>query len=162
MIMTKWLQSIIQLLNKKGLYAPFINVKLKFGSPKRKMYKFSQLSLERLSTCHPDLQRIFNEVIKEMDCTIVCGYRAEKEQNMAYESGYSQLRFPYSKHNTNPSLAIDVIPYPSLYSDSKAIYHFAGYVKGIANKLHIPIKWGGEWKTLVDLPHYELTEVEDV
>jgi hypothetical protein len=134
---------------------------VKFGSPKKAMYKFSDKSIERLNTCHPDLIKLFNEVIKGMDCSIICGYRGEKEQNLAYESGYSQLKYPDSKHNKQPSLAVDVLPYPTLYSDSRAIYHLAGYIKGIAEGLGIKIQWGGDWKTFIDAPHWELMKTED-
>jgi hypothetical protein len=42
--------------------------------------------------------------------------------------------------------------------------YFAGYVKGIAMMLGIPIRWGGDWNSnndlkdnnFDDLPHFEL------
>ena len=45
------------------------------------MPKFSQDSFSKLSTCHPDLQVLFYEVIKYYDCTILEGYRNQVDQD---------------------------------------------------------------------------------
>ena len=130
------------------------------------LYKFSQASLSKLQTCEQPLQDLFNEVIKAFDCTIICGIRNEAEQNEAFEKGYSKLKYPLSKHNAYPSKAVDVTPYPVKWRDTARQYFFAGYVKGIADKLGIKIRWGGDWdgdtqvkdQTLMDLCHFELKE----
>lgn len=128
------------------------------------MAKFSQSSQERLLTCHPDLQRLFSEVIKHYDCTILCGKRGEKEQNEALERGLSKLKYPLSKHNKSPSLAVDAVPYPIDWQDGKRFLHFAGFVLGVASQLGIKIRWGGDFNrdlnfsndSFVDAPHFEL------
>ena len=71
-------------------------------------FHFSALSLRRLLECHPDLQAIARELIKEIDVVVLCGHRGEMEQNVAYHDGKSKLRYPHSKHNKTPSLAIDL------------------------------------------------------
>ena len=109
-------------------------------------YSFSKKSLKNLSTCHIDLQRLYNEVIKEFDCTILCGHRNETEQNKAVAEGNSTKKWPESNHNTKPSTAVDAIPYPIDFKDREEIIHFAGYVFGIAQTLGIKIRWGGSWK----------------
>ena len=128
------------------------------------MPKFSKRSKQNLSECHPDLQKLFNEVIKHYDCTVTDGHREEKEQNYAYNKGWSKLKFPKSKHNKKPSLAADVVPYPINYQDKVRLYNFGGFVKGIASQMKIKIRWGGDWdsdtdlhdQNFMDLPHYEL------
>lgn len=136
------------------------------------MPKFSQESFSRLSTCHLDLQALFYEVIKSFDCTILVGYRNEEDQEKAFENGHTQLHWPNSKHNTNPSFAVDVAPYPLDWNDAKEFYFFGGYVLGIAQKLKDEgkithsIRWGGDWDStkhlnkngLNDLVHFELVE----
>ena len=122
------------------------------------MYKYSRSSKRKLSTCHPDLQRIFNEVIKYMDVTIVYGYRGKDIQNRLYNSGFSKLKFPESKHNKTPSLAVDVAPWPTLWTDEKLFYQLYGIVKVISEMLDIKIRWGGHWKSFPDLAHFELEE----
>ena len=126
------------------------------------MPKFSKRSQQKLEQCHEDLQVLFNDIIKKYDCTIICGYRNEKEQNKAFIAGHSRLKYPESKHNKIPSLAVDVLPCPVSYSDKEKIRDFATYVKSIIVKLikedritHV-IKWGGDWKKLVDMPHWEI------
>lgn len=128
------------------------------------MPSFSKKSQDILATCHPDLQKVFNEVIKHFDCTVMCGHRSEEEQNEAYRTGRSKLQYPQSKHNGSPSRAIDVAPYPIDWNDTDRFYFFAGLVKGIAAGMGIDIRFGGDWdsdtdlhdQTFMDLPHYEL------
>ena len=60
------------------------------------MPHFSTLSAERLATCHPDLQRLFNEVVKSVDISILCGHRGQAAQNFAFETGNSQEDWPRS------------------------------------------------------------------
>lgn len=134
------------------------------------MPKFSTRSIQRLETCHRDLQVIFNEVVQHFDCTVVCGHRGEAEQNEAYNAGNSKLRFPQSKHNKTPSMAVDVVPYPIDWNDTDRMRYFAGVVKGIAALMYRQgtithqLRWGGDWdrdtevkdNKFQDLPHFEL------
>ena len=129
------------------------------------MFKYSKSSADKLATCHPDLQLLFNEVIKHYDCTIICGHRGEKEQNEAFMNGFSKLKFPKSKHNSMPSRAVDCLPYPIQWSDKSRHLHFAGYVQAVADILGIKIRWGGNFdgdKNLdngfQDKPHFELVD----
>lgn len=75
------------------------------------MYKFSKTSLSRLDTCHADLQTILKRAIKVKDFSVICGHRSEEDQNEAFDKGFSKLKFPQSKHNKTPSLAVDIYPY---------------------------------------------------
>lgn len=130
----------------------------------RSMYKFSSKSKAQLLTVHPELQRLFREVIKGYDCTIIQGHRGKEEQDEYFRTGRSKLQFPNSKHNKTPSLGIDVAPYPIDWNDLNRFYHFGGYVKGVADQLDINIRWGGDWdgdndlqdQTFMDLVHFEL------
>jgi peptidoglycan L-alanyl-D-glutamate endopeptidase CwlK len=131
------------------------------GIKEQKMPHFSSTSKRRLATCHPDLQYIMNKLIEIYDVTIVCGHRPEDEQNKAYDEGKSQLRWPQSKHNSNPSLAVDVGPYSSElhnidWENENAFHYMAGLIIGIADASGINLKWGGHWKSFKDMPHFEL------
>lgn len=121
---------------------------------------FSASSLNRLQTCHPLLQDLFNEVIKYQDCAIVFGYRNREEQEEAFKNGRSKAHYGQSNHNFYPSLAVDVMPYPINWEDMKGIHKFAGFVLGVAAAKNIPIRWGGEFKNFFDGPHYELIGFE--
>ncbi len=128
------------------------------------MPSFSKASRKRLETCHPDLQRLMNEVIKHWDCTVLEGHRTEHRQNEMVRTGTSQLKWPLSKHNRTPSEAVDVAPYPIDWQDIERFRAFGGFVLGVAAMLEIPIRWGGDWngnrdfkdQKFHDLPHFEL------
>ena len=99
------------------------------------MPSYSSTSKEKLLSCHQDLQTIFNYVIKYLDNTIVCGERNEHDQNKAFDKGFSKVKYPNSKHNSTPSMAVDAVPYPIDWSDTNRMKYFAGYVMGIAKML---------------------------
>jgi len=133
------------------------------------MANFGKRSRTNLSQAHPNLQKLFNEVIKYYDCAVICGHRNEKDQNKAYNDGLSKLRYPQSKHNKTPSLAVDVVPWfknrPHIrWNDKSKFYEFGGFVQGVAASLNINIRWGGNWdmddelkdQSFFDLPHFEL------
>ena len=128
------------------------------------MPRFGRRSKERLATCHEDLQKVFNEVIKHVDCSILCGYRNEEDQSAAVASGHSKAQYPNGRHNKVPSNAVDVAPYPIDWEDTERFTLFAGFVLGIAKSMGIDLIWGNDWdgdfKTkdtnFRDYPHFEL------
>lgn len=128
------------------------------------MPKFSNASKARLYTCHDDLQRLFNKVIEEYDCSILEGHRPQELQEEYFRTGKSKVRWPNGKHNSQPSKAVDVAPWPIDWNDTNRFYHFGGYVKGVAQSMGIEIRWGGDWdgdtdlddQTFMDLVHFEL------
>lgn len=130
------------------------------------MSSFGRTSRGRLATCDPLLQSLFNRVVAGYDCSILAGHRGEAEQMTAFSANpqRSKLPWPKGRHNQNPSLAVDVAPYPIDWQNTKRFYHFAGYVLGIANILKLPIRWGGDWDSdndlddqkFNDLVHFEL------
>ena len=133
------------------------------------MPRFSKTSLDRLQTCDQKLQLLALAVVQEFDCTVVCGHRSEEEQNLAYAEGNSKLKYPQSKHNQRPSIAMDLAPYiagQGISWDKDQCYFFAGYVLATARTLGIPLRWGGDWdgdkdvkdQTFNDLVHFELIE----
>ena len=65
------------------------------------MPKFSRKSKERLATCDDRLQKVFNEVIKYVDCSILEGHRSEERQNKLYKEEKLKLN-TQGRHNTSP------------------------------------------------------------
>tara|TARA_Y100001963_G_scaffold68502_1_gene95455 strand:+ start:5602 stop:6021 length:420 start_codon:yes stop_codon:yes gene_type:complete len=129
------------------------------------MPKFGTKSKKVLATCHPDLQKLFKEVVKKFDCTIIQGNRSVEEQEALYVGGKTKVKF--SKHNYIPAIAVDVTPYPVDFDNTDRHYYFGGYVLAIAERLGLNIRWGGDWdsdretkdQTFNDLVHFELKEV---
>ena len=118
-------------------------------------FKFGRLSTARLKTCNLQLQDLFNTVIQYRDCSVLCGHRTEEKQNLAYPT-HSNVQWPNSMHNSMPSQAVDVVPYPIDWEDIPRFHEFAGFVMGIAIPMGISIKWGGHFKSFFDGPHYEI------
>ena len=135
------------------------------------MPDFGKESILIIPQLHHNLQAVMFEAIKYIDFKLICGYRNQIEQDAAFNTGNSKLRWPDSKHNKFPSQAVDVVPYfknpPHVrWNDEQSFYLLAGYIKAIADNLNIKIRWGGNWlhdndyekPKFIDLPHIELAE----
>lgn len=136
------------------------------------MPSFGKTSKKELGTCHPLLQEVLNEAIKVVDFKVLQGTRSEEEQERLFREGRSKVRWPNSKHNTYPSLAVDVAPYPIDWDGPHATKKFArlaGIIEGIAYTKGIQLRWGGDWdgdgqmrdQKFHDLPHLELRKAPD-
>jgi len=138
---------------------------MKIGRFERKetAYGLSKVGQARLAQLHPLLAQIVNEVLHYRDITITCSYRSRAEQDAAYVKGNSKAKFGQSAHNFLPSRAVDIIPYPipmkngGWDNNSKEWDELAQLFLEIAKQKNILITWGGNWKSLVDKPHFELT-----
>lgn len=149
---------------------------------------YSKSSQEKLKTAHSDLIVIFQEVVKVFDNTIIYGYRNPELQLELYKKGRAFIKGIWivvkprevvtykdgtdkkSKHNYNPSKAVDAVPYPIDWRDVKRMHYFAGFVMATAirlkeeGKITHAIRWGGDWnkntqvkdETFMDLAHYEI------
>ena len=132
------------------------------------MPKFGKRSLARLNTCDVEIQALFEEVVKHFDCTVLCGHRSKFQQDdlQGFNPPRTKVSWPNSKHNSNPSLAIDVAPYPIDWEDRERFHMFAGFVLGMATARGIDLRWGGDWdrdtetdnNEFDDLPHFELVD----
>ena len=130
------------------------------------MPRFGNKSKINLKTCDERLQKVFNEVIKYVDCSVLEGQRDEYRQDKLYEEGKTKVKFPMGRHNSNPSRAVDVTPYPIDWEDRERQTLFAGFVLGIARSMGIKLRWGGDWdqdfqvmdNRFDDFPHFEIKE----
>ena len=125
---------------------------------------FGKKSKERLNTCDSNLQKVFNEVIKHVDCSVLEGHREKDRQNKLFEEGKTKVKYPNGRHNRQPSSAVDVTPYPVDWKDRERQTLFAGFVIGVASQMGVNIRWGGDWdqdfqvadNRFDDFPHFEL------
>ena len=128
------------------------------------MARFSKKSKKNLSTCHEDLQKVFNEVIKYVDCSVLEGHRSEERQEQLFSEGKTKVHYPKGRHNSKPSRAVDVVPYPIDWKDRERFHLFSGFVIGLARGMGITLRWGGDWNMnfevddnkFDDFPHFEL------
>lgn len=127
------------------------------------MASFGEDSRIKLSTCHPYIQEIMHEIIKHFDFKVLWGFRTEAEQDTLYPA-FTTKRWPHSKHNTTPSSAIDIAPYPIDWNDKERFYYLAGYIMREALVQNVRLRWGGDWdrdtevqdQSFFDLGHFEL------
>lgn len=121
-------------------------------------------SLAKLKTCHPEIVKLANAVNEVFAIQCICGKRDEKAQNKAYENGMSKLKYPNSKHNTEPlALAGDFVPDPDLnpatldWGDIKSFELMCLAFEQKADELGIKIRLGRDFK-FKDFPHIELKD----
>lgn len=123
------------------------------------MAKYSKRSIQRIEECHENLQLIAYELIHHMDVIVLCGHRNQADQDRAFAQGKSKLKWPKSKHNKTPSMAIDIAPYnPKTTVDWNDIVQFeimCGLIKQIAKELGIKIRQGKDF-SFKDWVHTEL------
>lgn len=146
------------------------------------MKSFGKNSTDKLSTCHPDLQKIYNLAISRtnIDFGISEGHRDLDRQYQLYLEGKSKIDGvnKKGKHNYEPSLAVDIYIYhPDYNTRKKIIYdkvhlaYIAGIVRSCAEELYEKgevthkIRWGANWdsdgvidldQSFDDYPHTEL------
>lgn len=132
----------------------------------RRWSKKSQLVFDRLS---PNLQRLVTRLRDEVgDISLLSGYRGPDEQNNLFEVGASTLRWPDSKHNKLPSIAVDIAPYPYPTDEPKlwgALGYLAGRAFGIAAEEGFRIRWGGDWDgdgDMTDQNFDDLFHIEEI
>lgn len=134
-------------------------------------YRFGVTSLARLESCDPRIQLVMKAAIAQglVDMTITEGHRDQVTQDKYFEEGKSRIKFPDGKHNSYPSMAVDVAPYINgkLSYDQRHCCYMAGLIMGIARSLGVNLRWGGNWdmdgepvtdQDFQDLVHFELVE----
>lgn len=137
------------------------------------MYKLSKDSKRKLETCDPRLISIIESAIaiSPIDFTVIEGHRSVARQRQLFEIGATKIDgiTRLGKHNHEPSLAVDVAPYPIDWQDLRRFYYLAGCIMSVAASQGIGLRWGGDWnsngsfddQTFHDLPHFELTGEDD-
>ncbi len=128
------------------------------------MLQLDQKSIIKLQRVDPRLVALVEAVHQIFPCFVVDGYRDEHEQNMEVLKGTSNLKYPDSKHNSDPSLAVDLAPLPYAPDNIKQLLYFAGYVMAVGSSHGLKLRWGGDWKMRQDpsrnapqdLFHFEL------
>jgi len=129
-------------------------------------HKLTDHDVQVLSTCDPQLIQLIMEVSKVFPIMVITGFRGEAEQTAAYRSGTSRTKWPMSKHNRVPARAVDISPLPYDGKNTRRLLYLAGYVRGVASVLGVPIRCGADWnsnfnpsdETFTDLFHFELAD----
>ena len=124
-----------------------------WGNKSRKVYE----------TLDPRLQVWCDRMLHDVsDISLLVGYRDREAQNGLFENGFSKLRFPDSRHNRRPSLAVDLQPYPRPLHTSKlwgALGYLAGRGHTIAEELGFDLRRGGDWDGDGDLTDQDFDDL---
>jgi len=127
------------------------------------MFKFSKKSLDKINNpkVHPKIKQLLLEAIKTspIDFTVIETVRTIELQKIYFKAKTTKTMKSRHIPSTNKSglcEAVDIAPYPLNWGDKKRFIELSKHIKEVAKKLNIAITWGGDWKSLVDMPHYEL------
>ena len=107
------------------------------------MPKFGRRSRERLKGVDARLVSVLNEVVKYFDITVIEGLRSQERQNELVKQGKSKTKF--GKHVQGK--AVDIAPYPIDWKARDDFHYLGGFVLGIAAKLGVNVRWGGDWSS---------------
>jgi len=140
----------------------------KNGNASEKWESFSSLSTgdaatdKKIASLHPDIQNKVKAFILKADnrfgvkARVTDGYRTVEQQDALYAQGrtapgnkVTNARGGYSNHNFG--LAIDVVP----MENGKANYNSTQYPLLGRIGESVGLEWGGRWKTIVDMPHFQ-------
>ena len=120
------------------------------------MYKFSKRSLDNLKGVDKRFVKVMEEVlsISPYDFGITEGLRTIEKQKEYVRTGKSQTMNSYHLKGK----AVDIVVYKDGKVSWKLDYYkeIADLVKKIAKHDGLKITWGGDWKTLIDGPHFQL------
>ncbi len=151
------------------------------------MPSFSTKSMTQVVSCEQDIQTIMMEAIKYYDFSAISGGRTDAHQNDLWSKGRKlkdggdpRKRADWkvvdqqavvttkdgyekkSRHQGQPkSGAIDIVPYPSMWSDESKFFELAGVIKSTQErllqegKIKHTLEWGYDlWGW--DMPHWQI------
>lgn len=102
------------------------------------------------------LVRIVEQAIKEttIDFTVTEGLRTPERQQQLVNDGFSQTM--KSKHLTGHAVDLVALIDGKVSWDKKHYPEIARAMKKAADEQKVKIRWGGDFKSFFDGPHFEL------
>ncbi|WP_127960163.1 M15 family metallopeptidase [Serratia microhaemolytica] len=120
-------------------------------------FVFSTRSETNLRGVHRDLVRVARLALQlsPIDFAITEGVRSLERQQQLVATGKSQTL--NSRHLTGH--ALDVVAYlgNNVSWEWRCYQQIANAFKQAASELGISLEWGGDWQTLKDGPHFQLS-----
>lgn len=134
--------------------------------PEKISHKFGAVYCDRcaqiLSQCHPKLRTLYSEMRNiDSEVHVSWGYRNEAEQMEAFRNGKSNAKYGQSAHNTKIlgkpfSQAIDIFFLSAQTKGDFTAERFNILFDKLPKDTMTAYTWGGTFKKLSDLGHYEL------
>lgn len=129
--------------------------------------KFKEQQLRAIREgAHPDILDFEEALIKRMAKHMVPMWphsivRGERQQQQAFDGGFSKAQFGKSPHNFG--CAVDIVHGVLAWGLDKKAWEIVGHIgKEVAQSKGIHIVWGGDFKSLWDPAHWELRDWKDL
>lgn len=119
-------------------------------------FNLGQRSKDRLKGVDERLVKVVERAIEltEVDFTVLEGLRTPERQKQLVSEGFSQTL--KSKHLTGHAVDLGALVNGTVSWDKEHYYTIAKAMKKSAEELKINIRWGGDFKSFFDGPHFEL------
>jgi peptidoglycan L-alanyl-D-glutamate endopeptidase CwlK len=119
-------------------------------------FYLSQKSKDKLEGVDIRLIRLVEQAIKEttVDFSVLEGLRTPERQQQLVNDGFSQTI--KSKHLTGHAVDLGAIVDGKLSWDKQHYPAIAEAMKKAAAEQKVKIRWGGDFKSFFDGPHFEL------
>jgi peptidoglycan LD-endopeptidase CwlK len=119
-------------------------------------------SEKAIATLLPEVQPLARALVQKaasvgITIKIICGLRTYAEQDALYAKGRTEpgpivTKAKGGQSNHNFGIAFDI----GVFEDSKYLPDSPKYKAVGALGVDLGLEWGGNWKTIVDQPHYQL------
>lgn len=119
-------------------------------------FRLSQRSLSRLVGVHPDLVKVVKRALElsPTDFMVVEGLRTAARQRELVAAGASLTM--NSRHITGHAVDLAPVVGGKLRWDGPLFPPIAAAMKAAAAELGVALEWGGDWRSFLDMPHFQL------
>ena len=119
-------------------------------------FSLGQRSKDRLKGVDERLVKVVERAIEltEIDFTVLEGLRTPERQKQLVNEGFSQTL--KSKHLTGHAVDLGALVNGAVSWDKEHYHTISKAMKKSAEELKINIRWGGDFKSFFDGPHFEL------
>lgn len=119
-------------------------------------FQLGQRSKDRLKGVDERLVKVVERAIEltEIDFTVLEGLRTPERQKQLVSEGFSQTL--KSKHLTGHAVDLGALVNGTVSWDKEHYHIIAKAMKKAADELNIKVRWGGDFKSFFDGPHWEL------
>lgn len=124
-------------------------------------FRLGKRSRDNLVGVHHDLARVVELAIKrsEVDFIVLEGIRSDARQLQLYNAGASQLKSG-GRHQTGHAVDLGAMVGNKVRWDWPLYRKIAVAMKSAAAELGVDLRWGGDWKSFPDGPHFELSRTK--
>jgi peptidoglycan L-alanyl-D-glutamate endopeptidase CwlK len=120
-------------------------------------YTLGADSLAELRGVHPSIVKVVHRAIQitTQDFSVHDGLRTEAVQRAYVQRGVSQtMNSMHRKQANGFGHAVDLVPYINgkMRWEWPPIYHIAAAVRQACVENAVPLRWGGCWRSILDIP----------